>query len=301
MNRTRHIFASIALCGTGLLCAGCPMDPKQSAGPSQQSVADGGPIVSPISRDELPKLSDLAPNGNADALPTPKKLYELTIYSIAVPVGTVSGNEEFWKRVDENVLDPVTYQTQQLNGVRVGIAPLAELDRLSSYIDDPEARQSSLIAPSATNLDMDVVKGIEQQTLWYFNRRGELEGRTFDFSDNLFYFSFRQPLRKPDHVELTIAPAVRSQRARLEVLPRTGEVREVRTVKPESLYDLGLTVELPLDHCLIVSASPQSRDAVNVGRAFFTRDDPARQMERVLIVEMRQKGVIHEVPIGAAR
>jgi hypothetical protein len=148
---------------------------------------------------------------------------------------------------------------------------------------------------------MDVVKGIEQQTLWYFNRRGELEGRTFDFSDNLFYFSFRQPLRKPDFVELTIAPAVRSQRSRLEVLQRTGEIREIRTVKPESLYDLGLTVELPLDHFLIVSASPQARDAVNVGQAFFTRNDPARQMERVLIVETRQKGILQALPVGAAR
>jgi len=47
---------------------------------------------------------------------------------LQVPYGTVSRNEQFWKRVDEQCVDVGTYDLLFKNGVRVGQAPISEWD-----------------------------------------------------------------------------------------------------------------------------------------------------------------------------
>src|SRR4051812_45992675 len=49
---------------------------------------------------------------------------KLDVYVLSLPLGTVSRNEEFWKRVNEQALDVATYDLLFKNGVRVGEAPL---------------------------------------------------------------------------------------------------------------------------------------------------------------------------------
>src|SRR4051812_12548697 len=44
----------------------------------------------------------------------------LSIYHLRVPLGTVSGSDEFWKRVDEHAVDITTYDVLYKNGIRVG-------------------------------------------------------------------------------------------------------------------------------------------------------------------------------------
>jgi len=59
---------------------------------------------------------------------------------IAVPYGTLSGNEEFWKRIDEHSLDPGTYDLLYRSGVRVGQAPWAERTMLRARRDTTQAQ-----------------------------------------------------------------------------------------------------------------------------------------------------------------
>src|ERR1041384_915951 len=58
-----------------------------------------------------------------------KPTVNLSIYHLRVPLGTVSASEDFWKRVDEHALDVSTYDVLYKNGIRVGLASMADLDR----------------------------------------------------------------------------------------------------------------------------------------------------------------------------
>jgi len=64
-----------------------------------------------------------------------KPTVNLSIYHLRVPLGTVSGSEEFWKRVDEHAVDVSTYDVLFKNGIRVGRAPLADLDAFMKILD----------------------------------------------------------------------------------------------------------------------------------------------------------------------
>src|SRR5215212_7519753 len=59
----------------------------------------------------------------------------LSIYHLRVPIGTVSGSDEFWKRVDEHAVDVSTYDVLFKNGIRVGKAPISELESFLKMLD----------------------------------------------------------------------------------------------------------------------------------------------------------------------
>src|SRR5690348_11604391 len=77
-----------------------------------------------------PKLLGVQADAAAAATKDGQEKVPLIVYMdvnrIKVPFGTISANEAFWKRIDENVVDVATYDTLYRNGLRVGVAPGAE-------------------------------------------------------------------------------------------------------------------------------------------------------------------------------
>ena len=48
----------------------------------------------------------------------------------------------------------------------------------------------------------------------------------------------------------------------------TNEEREMRFVRPERLYDLGLEVDIPLAHFLVIGPSREAKWPSSLGRRF---------------------------------
>ncbi|MFT3785944.1 MAG: hypothetical protein QM770_07240 [Tepidisphaeraceae bacterium] len=265
--------------------------------PATTQTAQDPPVVpSPISNIDLPTAQQLADQAR-DAVSTRKRIYSLTIYSLTVPAGSISANADFWKRIDEDAIDPVMHQTQQWNGIRVGVAPQTEFDHLRKYVDDPEAKESRVAGNRAENINFELARNIREERLLWYDRNGTMRMRSFDQSSNLLYFKFRQPLRQPDKIELSIVPAVKGERYQLRTTKR-GEQSEVDFTQPEYIYDLGLTLDLPLDRFVVISPSPTARDLSNAGRLFFTKDEPGQQMERVIVILPSVTGEVQEVPLA---
>src|SRR4030095_13612095 len=70
-----------------------------------------------------------------DPVTTFRPQVNLSIFHLSVPAGGVSSNEAFWKHVDEQAVDVASYDILYKNGLRVGRAPLAELDYLLKILD----------------------------------------------------------------------------------------------------------------------------------------------------------------------
>jgi len=125
---------------------------------------------------------------------------------------------------------------------------------------------------------------VQQQTLFVFDQAGDPVGRDFGPSDNLIYLSFRQALRNPQAVRVALAPAVRSDRKRLEYTGSGAEVR-VRERAAETRFNyLDLNFEIPPDHFVVIAPSSKGTIDTSIGRAFFTDETPSERMERVLVL-----------------
>jgi len=267
------------------------------AEPVKQSAFEGGGDVSPAVSTNAGSAS-VTPSSSVegiDAKEAPKKVFQLDIYQVAVPRGQLSRNENVWKAVDEEVISPATRDLLDKNGILIGTAPLSELKNLQEELADPELSRKSLVGQKATRVEIELQTGIPSQTLFWFDGSGNLIGRTYDTCDNFLALSFRQTMRAPDKVSLQIAPLVRSQRSQI-LVTGSGTEREVDYVKPESIFELGISLELPLDRFLIIAPSAQSRLSTSVGRLFFTRDDPAQQMECAIVIVPQTLRMVEQKP-----
>src|ERR1044072_8784778 len=81
---------------------------------------------------------------------------QIDAYQLSVPFGVISRNEKFWKRIDEDCVDRITYDVLYKNGVRVGQAPIGEWEYFKKIIaQNPATSQlSTIIAPQAKAIEL---------------------------------------------------------------------------------------------------------------------------------------------------
>ena len=65
-----------------------------------------------------------------------------------MPAGTIRRNDAFWKRINEQCVDPLTYENLWNNGLRVGVAPVQEWEYLNNLIQqNPGTASKARIPP----------------------------------------------------------------------------------------------------------------------------------------------------------
>jgi hypothetical protein len=271
----RRITTSAA-CAIALLAAGCARN--RGAASSQSVASRSDPIVTMVQR------VGPAPDGSPrDAAPVQTVFFQMDVYRLAVPLGTFSANEEFWKRMDEECVDPTTKDLLERNGIRVGQAPQSELSFFQKFMDDkPLMQRLSTLAPEARKIELEMRKDLPHQTIFRMDARRQNIGRDYDRSSNIINMSFEPAPRKPGCVRLTLCPMVRSHRKRFEFTPLNNE-NEIQYVEPELLYDLNLRVDIPKDRFFIVMPSATA-DSASVGAAFLIKQGHTDRQEEILLI-----------------
>lgn len=222
-------------------------------------------------------------NAPRDAIETGDIVYHIDLFIVSAPVGSFSGNEAFWKRIDEQCVDPGTNDLLQKNGVRVGVAPLAELTHFASFIDPNAPAQRLALTGAARDAQLEMKTGIPEQHLFYFDRLNTLIGDSSDRCENIMNISFAHAPRKPGHLRLTLCPMVREIRKKMQ-FTQLNDTFDIQFVNRKRYYDLNFEVDIPADSFLIVTPSTFSTQFTNVGRAFFIKDEATELREQILIV-----------------
>jgi hypothetical protein len=214
-----------------------------------------------------------------------KPQVNLSIFHLTVPAGSVSRNEAFWKRVDEQAVDVGTYDTLYKNGVRVGRASMADLEFFIKTLDrNPIQTQPTTFASAgAKSIEVAMKDGVQDQTIADFNAKNVMTVRSFEDCDNIWCVEFQPTPRKPGDVRVAMCPMVRTLRKRLVAI---GDVdtREVEYRSPEKFYQLNLKTDIPIDSFLIIAPSPEAQWKMSLGNAFLMRDGAAEKLEEVLLV-----------------
>jgi hypothetical protein len=210
-------------------------------------------------------------------------IFHVRIFLFPVPEGTFSGNEEFWKRIDEQCFDVGTTDLLYKNGVRVGRAPMSELASFGNYMEGVLPLQDIQIPALQGGTQIDMRLNLMQQTIVQINKQNIAVGQSYEASDNILNVSFEPAPRKPKQVRLTVAPMVRAQRKMLHYTTQNGE-QEIAYDNPEYLLDLNFKVDLEEDRFLVVTPSPDASRTSSVGHAFFKKETATEQKEQVMII-----------------
>jgi hypothetical protein len=285
---TLHRYKTILLLLSAALLCGCTARPT-----GVEIVRSSDKIVVPLP-DNTPVQRFLGasaqpmPGGPRDPAPTVPIVFRLEVYLVNVPVGTVSRNDAFWKRLDENCVDVPTYDLLGKNGLRCGRARAEEWPSLKQMIEDHPGSVSRLetVGAEMKNIELPMREGVQGQAVCYIGTDGKFGGQRYDRCDNVLNISFCRTPRKVGDIRLAIAPVVRLTKKRLEFTPLNNE-QEIEFKTSESIYQ-NLTVDIPQDNFLIVGPNPDAaRDATLLGNRFFMKEGPAEQTEQVLVIAAR--------------
>ncbi|MGH7213727.1 MAG: hypothetical protein ACREIT_03050, partial [Tepidisphaeraceae bacterium] len=154
---------------------------------------------------------DLASRGDEgrplDAQPDVPVVVYLEVWNLRLPFGTISRNDDFWKRVNEQCVDVATYDLLFKNGVRVGEAPIGEWDHFKTLIEDePAVSKKTVFTGGEQAVEIGMREAIDSQNLFYFDHDNQLHGRTFDHCENLLSLSFQPAPRKLGSVRVALCP-----------------------------------------------------------------------------------------------
>ncbi len=234
-----------------------------------------------------------------DPAPVSRVFVRLDVYHLSVPEGTISRNDEFWKRINETSVNIATHDLLYKNGVRVGEAPVSEWSTIADAMraNPTSVKPFSILATDSRAVELEMNSQPVSQTIFYFDRHNNLSGRSFDRCENLMTLSVQPVPRKPDTVRIAVCPLVRTARKRLEYTTRNDE-QEIQYVRPERFYDVNLKSDVPVGSFLIVAPSPESMWETSIGRIFFMKDGAAERLEQVLVMVPRL--VTQEAPSGAS-
>jgi hypothetical protein len=268
--------------------AGCAGQ-RATAPPTTAAAEDGGVVrstayASSASRGNVHK-------GRKNDPPQQMRM-RLNVYVLTLPLGTISRNEEFWQRVNEQALDVATYDLLYKNGVRVGEAPISEYKRFAQLIEDHPAsyRHANFVTPEAKDIDLEIHKESPSQTVWYFNGINELIGKTFDKCQNYLTLSYQPAPRKPTSIRVVLCPVVKETRKQLQWVAGQKEL-EVAFTQPQRLYDVNLRADVSLGSFLIIAPSAEATWPGSIGNRFFIQDGAAEQLENVLLLVPSQMRV----------
>lgn len=211
----------------------------------------------------------------------------IEVIRISAPAGSLSGSTAFWQAISDRALAPAQQVFLASNGVRMGMIEASAWPSLKTEID----RHVGVVSQTSTirgdgRAELKVGSA-PTQSLFFFDRTGRLQGRTFEDSQNFWGLRFAPDPADRGKVVLDLCPVVRSTRRQMRVTRRSNEY-EVEYAHPEVLYEMGMKLQVPVGMAVVLAPNRGiSADASSVGRAFLTENDPAGLMECVFVLYPR--------------
>lgn len=239
----------------------------------------------PAANDPAAPYASDTPNRKLDASPRQMRILSLQVFALELPRGTVSANKELWRRIDEQAVAPGTYDVLWANGVRVGGAPLAELEHVQRSLGIESAERIDILGRGTGRQvkEFEIESNISEKTLFWFDADKRHHGRTFTRCTTLMSIAFEPTPGREQSVRISMTPVVRGNTPRTIVTP-AGDDYEVNEVRETNLLDLSLAAEVPIGRFLIVAPSDEAAWETNLGRQFFCRERDGERFERMYIL-----------------
>lgn len=282
------------LLSAAVLLGGCAFGKK----PATQPTTQPGPprVMEPVLQTVLspnarPLVYRLVRPDDPPLEPEAFVMTQLDVYDIAAPAGLVSGDPEFMALL-EPLSDAALAQTPesqlQKNGMRMGLGAQLRWEEFKKVLEKQPVRTTPTgVMGTSGRAELTVQEAVPAQTIFYFDASGELVGRSFDSSENYWALRFNPVLHAAGTTHISLTPAVRAQRRRVEFSRSNGEMK-VEYVQPESLFDMGLGVQVPRGKFLVLCpAAGSARQSTTLASAFLFSNDAGQKLEHIFVLSPR--------------
>ena len=264
-SRTR-ILGVIAL----LVASGC--EAPESAGPTTRPATQ--PTLAPTYR-----------MIRADGSLAGPVVTHMDLFLVDVPAGAVSGDEQFWRTVDEDAVGVPAGQRLLANGIRCGVAPRSQWKRFGDLFgrELERARRTKVagVAQQQT-VELEVDQPVDHEDVFFLDADRAMEGRTYDRATNGIAMTFGPTPRVPGSVRLSFCPIVKRQERPREYTPLNLPYQTTES-DVERIYDVGLTVDVPPDGFFLLAPGPDADPQLTLGGRFLLRREAAARREQVIV------------------
>lgn len=279
------------LCAAGCLAllaiAGCSAPQSSATTQPQFSLAAYEERYKPYipATQPVAPVTDELPQSPRDAQRAVTLRYTVEIWEVMLPRDSVSTDDSFWKRVNEQALDLPTYDLLFKNGIRVGEMPLSEVGAISKLIEDRKGKRTTIEGTEGRQVEIPIRTNISNQDIFYLDRTNSLVGRSWENCDDMLYFSFESTPRNPGRIRISLTPVVRGRERRLKYsMTPDKQDWEIHEVVDESNYDATISADVPLESMLVVAPSVEARWPTSLGATFWVDPTPSQQLERLMVV-----------------
>lgn len=270
----------IALIACGLLGVGCQSTGGKAKPASSQAATSAVPMQMTVFAHAE------HPDDPRDPQPQLRAMVHLDIFYLDMPPESVSGNTDFWKRVDEDAVGVGSRDLLAKNGIRSGVVPRSE----AAFFDDffqkiPHyLRKSRVDGLAEQTITMEMEMPFDREDLFVY-RKGldQPVGRSYSHGVNNLRLTFGPTPRNPSAVRMTICPFVHSDRQHMQFTTLNREYQTTET-EDDHIYDLSLTADVPEDSFFILAPGSDASRRMSVGSCFLIKATPTERREQVILL-----------------
>lgn len=276
-------------CGRSLVLTGLvALNGCRTHAPTTQPTAQpvGPTVLLPVLTKPSMVYRELLPG--TPIAPDDSLVAHLDVIEITAPVGAISGDESLWATLQRLPSSGDGQQHLANNGIRLGKGSADQWQQIKAHLDQKTALLAQTRSLAGTNR-CEIESGeATTQTLFYYSPAGELQGRSFDASEFFWGTVFALDPTRPGTLDLRLTPTIRTQRRSMQLSLRTNSEYELKYVQPESIYDLGLQVQLAIGEIVILAPTSLAHaNSYSIGRRFLLQDALGERRERILIFHPR--------------
>jgi len=211
----------------------------------------------------------------------------LSLYSIEVPAGMVSGSEDVWSYLNEEAVGVETLTALGLNGLRVGLGQQSDWPYLAKLFRKLTGRKltegaSTLRPGQVTQITLNVES--PAKTLFIYQRDRTMYGSDFPVGDYLLAVSCTLDEDDPRKTLLTALPQMRTSQVFTRRKITDDKVQVVSAPDLTSFKSVMFRLSIPDDGFIVIGPGSQSRRKSSLGSVMLRREKKGLPFENVLIL-----------------
>ncbi|MGE3181849.1 MAG: hypothetical protein AB7N71_09475 [Phycisphaerae bacterium] len=226
---------------------------------------------------------------DADAQNLPRRVdIVFRVMQVQIPSENRKQAGPLWTFTRENVLDSEVQHRLRENGIRVALARSDWWSKIKEAIDRIEGvRVNELdpirIPPSFPFL-LELDEQPRDQTLFYLNEDGVLDGRTWKQSRNVLRMTYGFQSMTADQIAIEIVPEVRQHSSGLDWVPTPAGVEQKPQAEGMAFAQAGFILPVGTDQTLLIAPNDNAEAYGILGGALLIEQIAGIKHDRMIFI-----------------
>ncbi len=208
------------------------------------------------------------------------------VFRADLPLRDDRDSRMIWNHVDEMRADTAILARLRRNGFRIGAAPPGGWTAIQAVLEAVGARtyRSVLAPPRGVPLIITMGPVQERESIFTYNRRNRLVGKTFHEGDKLIVVDYVFQPQFGGFTELQVGFEVRHDKGFMTWSREGGVIRQVPAFDRHVFSDLEVQMTLQGGECLVIGPSETAANQYLIGGRYLSNERDGVAYESILFI-----------------